>query len=204
MKTKAIIAAAIMVAASFMILVPMLENDAAVNSISIEGGNTITVDRATGGVIVLNYNSTGNSSCTVSLYDAAYSTPIYSELVYFSSGDGSISIPLVYDKKDQSQVQMKITFKNGSTEVYKDIYFTLKYTTSIWSNWAVYGIIAAVVILIIALVIFKSRSAPKKDKNTLTFEQIEAEKQAQKSAPKETPRSEVKSERQRYLASKKK
>lgn len=60
-------------------------------------------------------------------------------------------------------------------------------------------------ILIIAFVVYKSRMAPKKEKNTLTFEQIEAEKQAKKSAPaKESAPSAAKTERQRYLASKKK
>ena len=97
---------------------------------------------------------------------------------------------------------MKLTYTRGGSDT--SVYFDINYTTSIWSNAAIYIAIIAIVILVIALVLFKSRMAPKQ-KNQLTFEQIEAEKQAQKtSKPVEKKPSASKSERQRYLASKKK
>ena len=202
MKAKAILVVAVFALSSLALLAPAACYDAEITSMSIEGGNVVTIDRDKGGSITLLYTADRNTTCTISIYDAALSTPVSSREVKLNADSDIIVMDLDYNKKGQDQVQMKLTFTNGGTTLYKDIGFTLKYSTSIWSNWAVYGIIIAIVILIIALVVFKSRIAPKKEKNALTFEQIEAEKQAQKEAPKQN-KTEVKSERQRYLASKK-
>jgi hypothetical protein len=188
----------------------MDEDDAKINSVVLENGSKVSMQKGDTVMLVLDFETSGNDTCKISLYDTAKpNTPVYTETKTLSSGSSKLEIPLSYEK-DASQVHMMIKFTSTSgTTLYESIYFDLTYTTSIWSNPALYGAIIVVVILVIALVVYKSRMAPKKEKNTLTFEQIEAEKQAQKNAAatqkkEEKKPSAAKSERQRYLASKKK
>lgn len=210
MKAKALLTIAVVFALAFAMFVPMDEDDAKINSVVLENGSKVSMQKGDTVMLVLDFETTGNDTCKISLYDTAKpNTPVYTETKTLSSGSSKLEIPLSYEK-DASQVHMKITFTSTSgTTLYESIYFDLTYTTSIWSNPALYGAIIVVVILVIALVVYKSRMAPKKEKNTLTFEQIEAEKQAQKNAAatqkkEEKKPSAAKSERQRYLASKKK
>ena len=209
MKTKAVLAVAVALALSFAMFIPAESDDATISSITLENGNTVSVEKGSEIKLVLVYVSDSPQTCYVSVYDTAKSTPVYSEQQIFKADKEPQRMEIQFPyEKDTSQVHMKITFTNGSTEVYSPIYFDLTFTSSIWSNPALYGAIIVIVILVIAFIVYKSRMAPKKEKNTLTFEQIEAEKQAKKaaaSAPKEEkPPTAAKSERQRYLASKKK
>ena len=209
MKAKALLTIAVVFALAFAMFVPMDEDDAKINSVVLENGSKVSMQKGDTVMLVLDFETTGNDTCKISLYDTAKpNTPVYTETKTLSSGSSKLEIHLSYEK-DASQVHMKITFTSTSgTTLYESIYFDLTYTTSIWSNPALYGAIIVVVILVIALVVYKSRMAPKKEKNTLTFEQIEAEKQAQKNAAATQKKAEkpsaAKSERQRYLASKKK
>jgi hypothetical protein len=206
MKAKAIVAVALMLAVSFALVVPMDSSDADFTKLSLEGGNKVSMEKGDEITLHVDYTSTSMTTLRVIVYDKAGSmaNPVYKQDVTFKVGDHVLDIPFTCDK-DSSPVYMRIAFMQGSTEV-DHIDFEVNYTSSIWSNPALYVAIIVVVILVIALVVYKSRTAPKRDKSTLTFEQIEAERQAQKSAApkKEAAPSAAKSERQKYLASKKK
>lgn len=205
MKTKAILVTAIMVAACFAFVLPAESDDAAITSMSIEGGNTVYADRGKDINFTLKYFADRNDTITVKIFDiSAPNTAVWTENVnLIVNDDGYIYVDMSYNK-NAPQVQMKITFTAGSNPAYNDIYFTLSYNTSIWDNWAVYGVIIALIVAILALVLFKSRYSSPKEKNTMTFEQIEAQKNAQKVEKPEKKAPAVKSERQRYLDSKKK
>ncbi|WII06918.1 hypothetical protein PED39_04835 [Methanomassiliicoccales archaeon LGM-RCC1] len=201
MKTKALFAVALMLLMAFAFVIPAEDDDAAITSMSIEGGNTITVDQGKTVKIVLDYTTDRNEGCTIKIVKVSDNTTVHNQYYSLVSGAGSLEIYLD-DLGNTSPGKMKLTYTSGGSDT--SFYFDINYTTSIWSNAAIYIAIIAIVILVIALVLFKSRMAPKQ-KNQLTFEQIEAEKQAQKtSKPEEKKPSASKSERQRYLASKKK
>ena len=201
MKTKALFAVALMLLMAFAFVIPAEDDDATITSMSIEGGNTITVDQGKTVKIVLDYTTDRNEGCTIKIVKVSDNTTVHNQYYSLVSGAGSLEIYLD-DLGNTSPGKMKLTYTSGGSDT--SFYFEINYTTSIWSNAAIYIAIIAIVILVIALVLFKSRMAPKQ-KNQLTFEQIEAEKQAQKtSKPEEKKPSASKSERQRYLASKKK
>ncbi len=201
MKTKALFAVALMLLMAFAFVIPAEDDDAAITSMSIEGGNTITVDQGKTVKIVLDYTTDRNEGCTIKIVKVSDNTTVHNQYYSLVSGAGSLEIYLD-DLGNTSPGKMKLTYTSGGSDT--SFYFDINYTTSIWSNAAIYIAIIAIVILVIALVLFKSRMAPKQ-KNQLTFEQIEAEKRAQKtSKPEEKKPSASKSERQRYLASKKK
>jgi ATP-dependent Zn protease len=204
MKFKAAFAVAVMTLMAFAVCIPAESDDAALKSVTIEQGYNLTFDKDRGMTITVDYKSDKNESCTVTLYNTATSKAVWSQRMDFEVGGGSFTIPLETQNNElypgNSSTNMKITFTNPA--VYQDVTFTINYTTSIWSNWAIYAAIIIVVILIAALVVFKSRMAPK-EKNQMTFEQIEAMKQAEKENQPER-KSAVRSERRRYLDSKKK
>ena len=201
MKFKALLAVAFLVAVSLFCFAPCEENEATITNAYIEQGSSITVDADKPFTITVHYTNDVNTTKTVKVIDTSNGSTVWEDRIQFNVGEYSFDINLTSDMiKSSAPIYMKITFENG---VYKDLYFTLNYTTSIWSNGAIYVAIIVIVILVIALVVFKSRMAPKATKNTLTFEQIEAQRQSEKAAPvkKSAP---VKTERQKYLESKKK
>ena len=203
MKIKAMLVVGFMLLMALAIVVPAEEDDAALENVYIEGGNVIKVNKSSGGTLTLCYSSERNYTSIVNLVDRSTGVTLWSENVSFRAvSDGKIGIPLNTADYPSDTTKMKITFENKS--VYdRDIQFTIEYTTSVWGQWTTYAAIIIVVLLIVVFVVYKSRTAPKQT-DQLTFEQVEAEKQAQKSAPKEEKQTAAKSERQRYLASKKK
>lgn len=204
MKSKALLAAALMLAMALTFVIPAGESDGTVSSITVEGGDVIKMDRDKTVEIVLDYVADRNDTCVINVYDRSNpSIPLIEPIsqTFEVTDEGKIVIPFNYNKSGAGSIQLKITFSN---DVYKDVYLTVEYNTSIWGNWTTYGVIIVIIILIAALVIYKSRSAPK-EKNQLTFEEIEAQKKAERTAaPKEKAPAAAKTERQRYLDSKKK
>ena len=201
MKTKAILAVALLLAMAFAAFAVPTEDADAANKIEIElkGGNTYNVSKGSTVNLTLVYTSDRNYSSDVSVYVSGESTPITTEKIRFNVVvDGEFTISFKADKSGP----MYISFDNE--KVHDNIYFKVNFETSIWENWGIYAAIIIVVLLIVIFVIYKTRTAPKQ-KNQLTFEQIEAERQANKAVASK-PKSEapVKSERQRYLQSKKK
>ena len=201
MKTKALFAVALMLLMAFAFVAPVEDDDAAITSMSIEGGNSITVDQGKAVTIVLNYTTDRPEGCYIKIVKVSDNSTVHNQ--YYSLISGTSTLEITLDNLgNTSPGKMKLTYTNGGTDT--TINFEINYTTSIWGNAAIYVAIIVIVILVIALVLFKSRMAPKQ-KNQLTFEQVEAERQAQKTAkPEEKKPSASKSERQRYLASKKK
>jgi hypothetical protein len=207
MKTKVLLATALMLAMAFALAVPAETNDASVISIVLDGDTTIKTSSGDTVTLTFNYETDRNDTMYVVAYyvsDGKAVGPYTKDdplSVKLKSGEGSFDMDLT----PQKQGKIKMTFVNDSGKsVYSDMYLSIEFSTSLWGNWTTYAAIIVVVILIVALVVYKSRLAPAKEKNTLTFEQIEAEKQAQKTATKQEAPSAAKSERQRYLASKKK
>ena len=201
MKFKALLAVAALVLVSLACFVPAESDDAKINSAYIDGGSNVYVDRGSTFTVTVKYTASQPETRTVTVYDSG-NNEVWKERIQFKAGDYSFDIKInSSDIKSQAPVNMKISFENGA---YKDLYFTLNYNTSIWDNGAIYVAIIVIVILVIALVVFKSRMTPKADKNTLTFEQIEAQRRVEKEAAPAKKSAPVKSERQRYLESKKK
>jgi len=201
MKTKAILAAMLVLAIGFAMAIPMDGNEA---TITIQHESKITFNANDGGVIELKYVSDVSKPVTITVTDASSGAQVFKNTYEFVSTGGqteSILVPLL-GPGSGSKV---LNFTFSDPEI-KGFNITITYDAGFWSNWAVYAVFIAIALLIVALVIFKSR-APKA-KNTLTFEQIEAMKQAERaeaSQPKATKKSSGGStERQKYLASKKK
>lgn len=83
---------------------------------------------------------------------------------------------------------------------------TVEVSKNILSNWVTYIVIAIVIIVIAVFVYLKVRDSPKK-KTEMTFEQLEEQRKAEmssKSEKKKAKESAPTTERQRYLAGKKK
>jgi len=200
MKMKAILAAALVVAMAFALVVPMDLSDGA---ITIKHDSKVTFDANTGGIIELKYVSDVSKPVTITVTDASTGEVVFESVYEFNSTGGqeeSLGVPI---PSGSGTKVYNFTFSDTSI---KGFNITVKYDAGFWSNWTVYAVIIVIAILIAALVLFKSRMP--KAKNTLTFEQVEAMKQAERESAAQ-PKAEKKSsgastERQKYLASKKK
>ncbi len=189
-------------------LAPIVDdNDAASNSTLKDvyiKDNDITLSKDGEGSVTISYIATSTFNGTITIKDG--SKEVYSENVkfYADTEKQEYTVNFVYgDGKSGTSLSLIL----DGTDYNKSMIFNITYNSTIWDHGSTYLVIIVVIILIIALVVYKSRNAPKKEKNTLTFEQVEAEKQASRNntAPtKESKTPAVKSERQRYLASKKK
>ncbi len=199
MKFKAVLAVALLLAMAFACVMPYDENDAANKvDIKLKDGTSYSVTKGDNLTLTFVYSAESNYNSTVKIYSSGESSKVlYEEKIRFDVGtDIEKEIKFAADASGS----MVIQFSDG---VHDNMSFNISYKTSIWDNWTTYVAIIVVIILIVALILYKSRTAPKQ-KNQLTFEQIEAQKQADKVAPKERKSAPVKSERQRYLESKKK
>ena len=200
MKIKSIFAIALVLAMALVCVIPADDSDAAkVQSITLDNGKNITISSGDSITLSLTYTSASNPSCTISVYETSNpSKKVLTQDVIFQAGTYTLTLDS-FKMSGSSSTNMCIEFSN---DVYDKLYFTVNFSKSPWDNWGIYAAIAIVVILIIIFVVWKTRNTPK-EKNQLTFEQVEAQKQAEKNAStsKAAP---VKSERQRYLQSKKK
>ena len=82
---------------------------------------------------------------------------------------------------------------------------TVEVTQNILSNWAVYGAIAAVVIIIVIFAYIKMRDTPKA-KPEMTFEELEAQRKAEmaaKAEKKQKPAVTSSTEKKKYIGGKK-
>ncbi len=200
MKSKAILAVALLLAMALAAFAIPAEDTDAANKIEIElkDGNTYNVSKGSTVTLTLVYTNTDrNYSSDVSVYVSGSSTPVTTETIRFIVSDQPVEEKISFTADKSGPMYISFT-----KDVHDKIYFKVNFETSIWDNWGIYAAIIIVVLLIVIFVVYKTRTAPKQ-KNQLTFEQIEAERQAKAAAPKaktEAP----KSERQRYLQSKKK
>ncbi|MBO4356856.1 MAG: hypothetical protein J5813_01630 [Candidatus Methanomethylophilaceae archaeon] len=198
MKYKAILAVALMLVMAFAVSMPVDESDATIQTVTIDEGKNISVTKGSTVTLNVTYKADRNDTVTVGVYSSSDTkNPIVTQKESILSGEYTFQIQ--FSTEDVKEGKMYLDF--GSA--YSKVYFDLSYKTSIWSNWTTYMVIIVIIILVVAVILFKSRMAPKQ-KNQMTFEQIEAQKQAEKTAPKKEKAAPVKSERQRYLESKKK
>ena len=201
MKYKAALTVALLLAVAAVGVIPMVADDSdADNKFEItlkESSYNVTDGREI--TVILVYKTDTNYNSTVTVVQASNpSHVLHTEKVRFNADAMNYQeYPLKFDADYSGTILIK--FSDG---VHDDISFNISFKTSIWSQGSTYLVIIVIIILIVALVVYKSRTSTK-TKSTLTFEEVEAQKQAAKSAPKE-PKKEVKSERQRYLDSKKK
>ncbi len=201
MKTKAILAVALLLAVALTALALPSEDTDAVDEfqVKLKGGSTYNVSKGSTLTLTLVYTNTGTVlTSEVNVCASGSTTPIVTEKIQFIHSDQEVeeTISFTADKSGP----MYISFSNG---IHDKIHFKVNFETSIWENWGIYAAIIIVALLIVAFVIYKTRTTPKQ-KNQLTFEQIEAERQASKMAAPKTKSEAPKSERQRYLQSKKK
>lgn len=204
MKFKAVFAVTLLLAVAVAaIAIPAEETDAAnildiklkKTSYEIEDGDDIT--------LTLIYNNDSiNYPSTVEIYSASNPDKVlYSERVEFMPDiGGEQELNITFEPSKSGTLYIRFV----DTEVHSDMSFKVSFTESIWSDWKIYAAIVVIIILIVVLIAYKSRTSTPKEKNAVSFEQLEAQRQAQKAAPKEKKSAPVKSERQRYLESKKK
>ncbi len=201
MKMKAVLAAVLVLAMAIALAVPMESDDGAI-SVQPESYK-ITLDANNGGIVAINYVSDVSKPVTITVTDAATGEVMFENIYTFNSTGGQKETVYVPIGPNSGTKTLNFTFSDPEI---KGFNITVKFDAGFWSNWTVYAVIIVIAILIAALVLFKSRTP--KAKNTLTFEQVEAMKQAERevaSQPKAEKRSSGGStERQKYLASKKK
>jgi hypothetical protein len=187
-----------MLAVSFAAVAPTDDIDAKPSGFTLEGGNKISMEKGATVTLRIHYNSDINTTLRLVITDKANPhVDVYKQDVVIKVGqDNVIEVPFSYDK-GSSPVYMKISFFQGGLTV-GHIDFEVNYTSSIWSNPALYVAIIIVVILIIAFIVYKVRTAPKRDKNTLTFEQIEAQRMVQMQGGQDQGEQAAKSEKHKY------
>ncbi len=203
MRSKYIALIAVVVLA--LAVVPFGDSDGA----HIEKDDTYRFDNMSGGTLTFTVRNTGSGATSFEM-----------DVVVTENGKQvasltGVSIPAGEDTK----VSVKMgDFKSVGTHTLNvactaDGYLenpsftvTVEVTKNLLSNWVTYVVIIIVIIVIAAFAYLKIRDSPKK-KTEMTFEQLEAERKAEMSAKgekKKAKESAPTTERQRYLANKKK
>ena len=106
MRTKALLATALMLAVSFAMVVPADDIDADGGTIFeelyIEGGNNISVERGNDIVLHIHYTSDSNKTLRVIVTDKKDNKEVYREDVNFKSGTYTCDITFTYDRGDST------------------------------------------------------------------------------------------------------
>lgn len=203
MKSKYIALVAVVVLA--LAVVPFADADGAY----IEKQDTVRFDNMSGGTLTFTVDNTGAGA---SSFTMDVSVTENGREVASATG---ISVPA--GEKTKVSIGMG-DFKSVGTHSLRvvctaDGYLenpsfgvTVEVSKNLLSDWITYVVILIVVIVVAAFAYLKIRDAPKK-KTEMTFEQLEAERKAEMSAKgekKKAKESAPTTERQRYLADKKK
>ena len=205
----AAIAAVAILAAAFC-LVPMAESDAEA-SCSIGAPEASGFDTMNGGSITIKVNHNSfefDLHIVVTDSDSSYK---YDEWQTVEKGDGSIKIKMSgLDSAGTHHVTIKLTPKDGSgaTLTWTTQNMTIKVGSNPLSNWTTYAIIvvAIVLIAIVAYVFIRGSTEKKSKEQTMTFEQLEAERKAEMAAKADKKGTQPKAsstERKKYKAGKK-
>ena len=98
MKAKALLTAAVVFAVAFAMFVPADVDGADINYITLENGNSISMERGSTITLVLDYNVERNYTCTITIYDTGNGKEAYSEQRSLQVGTHSLEIPFSYKK----------------------------------------------------------------------------------------------------------
>ena len=203
MKSKYIALVAVVVLA--LAVVPFGDADGAY----VEKDDTFKFDNMSGGTLRFTVVNTGAGASTFTM-----DVSVTENNKVVASVEG-ISIPA----GERTEVSIKMSdFKSVGTHTLNvvctaDGYLenpsfnvTVEVSKNLLSDWVTYVVIIIVIIVVAVFAYLKIRDAPKK-KTEMTFEQLEAERKAEMSAKGEKKKAKEAApttERQRYLANKKK
>jgi preprotein translocase subunit SecF len=211
MKTAYAAIAAIAIMAAAFCLVPMAESDAAEATCSIEPAKSGGFDTMSGGkiTIAINHNSFEfELKITVTESGASYK---HVEQQVIEKGQKEIVIKMS-DMDHSGSHTIKIVLEpaagSGATLSWYEQAMSIKVGSNPLSNWTTYAIIIVAVALIgiVAYFIIRGNTEKKSKEQTMTFEQLEAERKAEMAAKADKKGTQPKAsstERKKYKAGKK-
>lgn len=188
-------------------LVPMGESDADITL--TDNPTSVTFDSMNGGSFSFKLTNTGNSG-EVIVKVTEGSTVVY-EKQHAIEGDGAENIIKVnmsgYTSVGKHQVTVSCESLSGDPFTNSDSFnMVIVVNMNVLSNWTTYAVIIIAIIVIAVIIYIRMRDKPKVE-NTMTFEELEAQRKAemsQKAEKKAKKDTGATTERQRYLADKKK
>ena len=203
---KAALVLAVAMVAAFG-LIPMAESDADITL--TDNPNSATFDSMNGGSFSFKLVNSGNAGDIRVIVTEGTDT-VYNK-VHTIEGDGAETIIEVsmsgFTSVGKHQVTVSCESLTGEPFTNADSFtMTITVNENILSNWTTYVVIVIAIIVIAALIYIRMRDKPK-SKNTMTFEELEAQRKAemtQKTEKKSKKEDGASTERKRYLAEKKK
>ena len=200
LKTLMVLAVALM--AAFCIVPSEVDAEVFVNS----PNDTIHFNTMNGGSISLDVQNDGSAvDATVRIVESD-GDEVYNKNHLIPTGESTLKLNL-YDYKSEGTHSLTIYFEPADKFAMDSMNLEIVVDKHILSNWTTYVVIIFVVIVIAILVYMKIRDSPSKSKNTMTFEELEAQRKAemaQKTEKKSKKEDGASTERKRYLAEKKK
>lgn len=203
MKSIAVFALIALLAIS---IAPLAEESDATASIN-NPGETFKFDNMSGGTLKFSvYNQGGSFEMSVSVQENGKEVASKSGIQVAATSTTEVSIPMG-DFKSVGTHQLTIVCTPADQFSHNTLNVTVEVSKNILSNWVTYIVIIVVIIVVVVFAYLKIRDSPKKE-STMTFEELEAQRKAdmaQKSEKKSQGLAAApKTERQRYLDSKKK
>lgn len=203
-------AAIAIVAMLALAIVPAIGDDAdAVASIDTPSG-AFEFDNMNGGTLTFTVvNPSGSPSFTMDVSVKENDKEVASATdVYIPAGESTVVSIDMGDFKSVGTHTLKVVCTTSPAGQLENEKFTVTVEVSknLLSNWVTYAVIVIVIIVVAAFVYLKIRDSPKK-KADMTFEQLEEQRKAEmasKGEKKKAKEAAPTTERQRYLANKKK
>lgn len=200
---KAAVPLAVLVAL-VMCIVPAFDSDGA----RMDGNAYGHFDTMSGGTLNIPlFNDAGAFDATFVVTENG--KDVYSGTHTVASGESVVSLDMEGFKGEGGHsVKVTMTPAEGSGGHFEidSFNYTIVVEKNILSDWTTYLVIAIAVIAIVVVVYLKMRDTPK-EKNTMTFEQLEAERKAEMAARSEKKGAQktekVSTERKRYSGRKK-
>lgn len=187
-----------------VMMVPAFDSDGA--SIDTPDG-TFEFDNRNGGTLTFTVNNTNGGSFVMNVVVQENGRTVASvEDIDVPAGERVVvSVPMG-DFKDVGTHQVRVICTPAGNFEGNEFNAEIKVGKNLLNNAATYIVIAIVIIVIAVFAYLKIRDSPKK-KTEMTFEQLEAERKAEMAAKSDKRKSKdaaPTTERQRYLADKKK
>ncbi len=199
--------AAFAVLALFMVaLSPVVFDDT--DAASISADNQFTFDNRDGGTVTFTVNNSngGSFEMDVSIRDTS-GKDIVTKTIEVPAGETEFLVEIEMPGfTSVGTHNLRVYCEPSENFDVSEFGITITVEKTILTNWVTYAVIIIVVIVIAIFIYLKIRDTPKK-KAEMTFEQLEAERKAEmasKGDKKKSKDSAPTTERQRYLADKKK